>query len=151
LFAALNVLDGTMIGQCQARHRHQEFLRFLNRTDLSVDPGLNIHLVPDNYRTHKHPEVKKWPAQRPRYHVHFTPTGSSWLNQVERWFAEITRKRIRRGTFCSVRDLIRAIREYIHHTNHNPRPFQWVATASQILRKVRKYRGILETGDWGEK
>src|SRR6185312_13224568 len=109
LFAALNVLEGTVIGECQPRHRHQEFLRFLTRIDQSVDPGLDVHLVLDNYGTHKHPEVKKWLAKRPRYHVHFTPTSSSWLNQVERWFAEITRKRIRRGTFHSVRDLVKVI------------------------------------------
>jgi transposase len=147
LFAALNVLEGTVIGECQPRHRHQEFLRFLSRIDQSVDPGLEIHLVLDNYGTHKHPEVKKWLAKRARYHVHFTPTSSSWLNQVERWFAEITRKRIRRGTFHSVRDLIKAIRDYIRQHNNSPCPFQWVASASQIIRKVSKYKGILETGD----
>jgi transposase len=147
LFAALNILEGTIIGECQPRHRHQEFLRFLNRIDQSIDPGLDIHLVLDNYGTHKHPEVKKWLAQRSRYHVHFTPTSSSWLNQVERWFAEITRKRIRRGTFRSVRDLIKAIRDYIRHYNNNPRPFHWVASVGPIIRKVRKYKGILETRD----
>ena len=147
LFAALNVLEGTVIGECQPRHRHQEFLRFLNRIDQSVNPGLEIHLVLDNYGTHKHSEVKKWLTKRPRYHVHFTPTSSSWLNQVERWFAEITRKRIRRGTFHSVRELIKAIRDYIRHHNSSPRPFQCVASASQIIRKVSKYREILETGD----
>jgi transposase len=147
LFAALNVLEGTVIGECQPRHRHQEFLRFLSRIDQSVDPGLEIHLVLDNYGTHKHPEVKKWLTKRPRYHVHFTPTSSSWLNQVERWFAEITRKRIRRGTFHSVRDLIKAIRDYIRHHNNSPRPFHWVASASQIIKKLSKYKGILETGD----
>ena len=106
LFAALNVLEGTVIGECQPRHRHQEFLRFLDRIDQSVNSKLEIHLVLDNYGTHKHPEVKKCLSARPRYYVHFTPTGSSWLNQIERWFAEITRKRIRRGTFRSFRDLI---------------------------------------------
>jgi len=147
LFAALNVLEGTIIGECQPRHRHQEFLRFLTRIDQSVDPGLDIHLVLDNYGTHKHPEVKKWLAKRSRYHAHFTPTSSSWLNQVERWFAEITRKRIRRGTFRSVRDLIKAIRDYIRRYNSNPRPFQWAATASRIIRKsanIKKFQ-IQET------
>jgi len=124
LFAALNVLEGTVIGECQPRHRHQEFLRFLDRIDQSIDSGQEIHLVLDNYGTHKHPEVKKWLAERPRYHVHFTPTSSSWLNQIERWFAEITRKRIRRGTFRSVRELIKAINEYVRIYNQNPRPFQ---------------------------
>ena len=140
LFAALNVLEGTVIGECQPRHRHQEFLRFLERIDESVETNLEIHLVLDNYGTHKHPEVKKWLASRPRYHIHFTPTSSSWLNQVERWFAEITRKRIRRGTFRSVRELTKAIHEYIRIYNRNPQPFQWVASASRIIRKVNKYR-----------
>ena len=147
LFAALNVLEGTVIGECQSRHRHQEFLRFLSRIDQSVDPNLDIHLVLDNYGTHKHPEVKKWLAARPRYHVHFTPTSSSWLNQIERWFAEITRKRIRRGTFRSVRDLIDTIHDYIRLYNKNPQPFQWVASASRIIRKVNKYKDTSETGD----
>jgi len=148
LFAALNVLEGTVIGQCQPRHRHQEFLRFLDRIDESVHPSLDIHLVLDNYGTHKHPEVKKWLVERPRYHVHFTPTGSSWLNQIERWFAEITRKRIRRGTFRSVRELVKAIQDYLRQYNKNPQPFQWVASASRIIRKVNKYKEISETGDW---
>ncbi len=147
LFAALNVMEGTVIAECQSRHRHQEFLRFLDRIDESVSSRLEIHLVLDNYGTHKHPEVKKWLAAHPRYHVHFTPTSSSWLNQIERWFAEITRKRIRRGTFRSVRDLIKAINEYVRHYNQNPRPFQWVASASRIIRKVNKYKAVLETGE----
>ena len=147
LFAALNVLEGTVIAECHPKHRHQEFLRFLDRIEDSIDPALDIHLVLDNYGTHKHPAVKAWLADRPRYHLHFTPTSSSWLNQVERWFAEITRKRIRRGTFRSVRDLVKAIQDYVRHYNKNPRPFQWVASASQIIRKVHKYKGISETGD----
>ena len=126
---------------------HQEFLQFLNRIDEAVDSRLQIHLVLDNYGTHKHPAVKKWLAVRPRYHVHCTPTSSSWLNQIERWFAEITRKRIRRGTFRSVRDLTKAIQDYIQHYNRNPQPFQWVASASKIIRKVNKYKETLETGD----
>ena len=109
LFAALDVLEGTIIGQCQPRHRHQEFLRFLEHIDQTADQTLDIHLILDNYGTHKHPRVRQWLAAHPRYHVHFTPTGSSWLNQVERWFAEITRKRIRRGTFRSVQELTQAI------------------------------------------
>ena len=147
LFAALNVLEGTIISECQPRHRHQEFLRFLDRIDQSINSGLEIHLVLDNYGTHKHPEVKKWLAERLRYHVHFTPTSSSWLNQVERWFAEITRKRIRRGTFRSVRELIQAINDYVRIYNQNPRPFQWVASASRIIRKVNKYKETSDTGD----
>jgi transposase len=145
LFAALNVLEGTVIGECRPRHRHQEFLRFLDRIDQSVGSGVDIHLVLDNYGTHKHPDVKKWLMQRPRYHVHFTPTSASWLNQIERWFAEITRKRIRRGTFHSVRDLIQAINDYIRLYNKKPRPFQWIASASQIIRKVNKYKDTSET------
>ena len=147
LFAALNILEGRVIAACPPRHRHQEFLRFLNRIDESVDSGLPIHLVLDNYGTQKHPAVNKWLAARPRYHVQFTPTSSSWLNQIERWFAAITRKRIRRGTFRSVRDLTRAIQDYIQCYNRNPRPFQWVASASKIIRKVNKYKETLETGD----
>lgn len=145
LFAALNVLDGTVIGQCQPRHRHQEFLRFLDRIEASVDPTRAVHIILDNYGTHKHPAVKNWFAAHPRYHVHFTPTGSSWLNQIERWFAEITAKRIRRGTFLSVRELIRAIEGYIRENNKNPRPFVWTATAKSILRKLKKYKEILDT------
>jgi transposase len=145
LFAALNVLEGTVIGECQPRHRHQEFLRFLDRIDQSVETGLDIHLVLDNYGTHKHPAVKKWLAERPRYHVHFTPTSSSWLNQVERWFAEITRKRIRRGTFRSVRELTKTIHDYIRLYNNNPQPFQWVASASKIIRKVNRLRQVTKT------
>src|SRR5215468_9671832 len=147
LFAALNVLEGHVIAACQPRHRHQEFLRFLNRIDEAVDSRLQIHLVLDNYGTHKHPTVKKWLAVRPRYNVHFTPTSSSWLNQIERWFAEITRKRIRRGTFRSVVDLTQAIQDYIQRYNRNPQPFRWVASASKIIRKVNKYKETLETGD----
>jgi transposase len=147
LFAALNVLEGTVIADCQPRHRHQEFLRFMERIDASVASDLEVHLVLDNYGSHKHPEVKQWLSERPHYHVHFTPTSSSWLNQIERWFAEITRKRIRRGTFHSVRDLIKAIRDYVRQYNKNPQPFQWVASASKIIRKVNKYKETLETAD----
>jgi transposase len=147
LFAALDVAVGKIIGQCQPRHRHQEFLGFLEKVDAEMDPGVTVHLILDNYGTHKHPDVKKWFAGHPRYHLHFTPTSASWLNQVERWFAEITRKRIRRGTFRCVRDLERAIREYIRANNKAPQPFQWVASANKILRKVRKYKRTLETGD----
>jgi len=147
LFAALNVAAGKIIAQCQPRHRHQEFLRFLKQIDTATDSTLEVHLILDNYGTHKHPKVQKWFRAHPRYHVHFTSTSASWLNQVERWFAEITRKRIRRGTFRSVRDLVHAIQEYIRENNKSPRPFQWVARANTIIRKVRKYKWTLETGD----
>ncbi len=148
LFAALDVAVGKVIGHCQARHRHQEFIRFLEKVDAATDPGMPVHLILDNYGTHKHRAVKMWFATHPRYHVHFTPTSASWLNQVERWFAEITRKRIRRGTFRSVRDLEQTIREYIRDSNKAPQPFQWVASANTIIRKVRKYKRTLETGHY---
>jgi transposase len=147
LFAALNVLDGTVIGCCQPRHRHQEFLRFLDRLESSVgDASQAVHIIMDNYGTHKHPNVKHWFAAHPRYHIHFTPTGSSWLNQIERWFAEITAKRIRRGTFLSVKELVRAIEAYIRENNRTPKPFVWTATARTILRKLRNYKETLDTG-----
>src|SRR5689334_546297 len=146
LLAALDVAVGKVIGQCQPRHRHQEFLLFLDKIDAATPANAPIHLVLDNYGTHKHPEVKAWFEKHPRYHVHFTPTSASWLNQVERWFAEITRTRIRRGTFRSVRDLEKAIRDYIRANNKNPKPFQWVASANKIVAKVRKYKRTLETG-----
>jgi transposase len=146
LFAALDVAAGKIIGQCQPRHRHQEFLRFLETVDAAMAPEVPVHLILDNYSTHKHPAVKAWFADRPRYHVHFTPTSASWLNQVERWFAEITRKRIRRGSFRSLHELERAIRDYIRANNKAPQPFQWVATANTIIKKVRKYKRTLETG-----
>jgi transposase len=145
LFAALNVLDGTVIGHCQQRHRHQEFLHFLDRLQASVGPASAVHIILDNYGTHKHPQVKNWLAAHPRYHLHFTPTGSSWLNQIERWFSEITTKRIRRGTFLSVKELILAIESYIRENNKNPKPFVWTATANSILRKLKKYKDTLDT------
>jgi transposase len=120
LFAALNVLEGTVMGASLPKHRHQEFLRFLDRIDQAIASDLDVHLALDNYGTRKHPAVKQWLAMRPRYHVHFTPTRSSWLNQIERWFAEITRKQIRRGTFRSVRDLTRAIQYYIGLQQESP-------------------------------
>jgi transposase len=147
LFAALDVAAGKVIGDCQPRHRHQEFLRFLAKIDAATPAGMPVHLILDNYGTHKHPEVKAWFAEHPRYQVHFTPTSASWLNQVERWFAEITRKRIRRGTFRSVRELEKAIRDYIRAHNKAPQPFHWVATANKIVAKVRKYKRTSETGD----
>jgi transposase len=140
LFAALDVATGRVIGRCFRRHRHQEFLRFLEQVDAAIpeEPGVEIHLVLDNYGTHKAPKVKSWLARHPRYHVHFTPTGASWLNQVERFFAEITEKRIRRGAFRSVGQLERAIRDYLDEHNADPRPFVWTADADLILRKVER-------------
>lgn len=138
LFAALNVATGHVIGACHARHRHQEFLRFLNQIEdtIPAEPGVTIHLVMDNVATHKTPAVRRWLSRHPRYHVHFTPTSASWLNQVERFFAEITQKRIRRGAFRSVTALKTAILDYVDHHNQNPRPFQWTATADTILERV---------------
>jgi len=146
LFAALNVLDGTVIGHCQPRHRNTEFLAFLERVDRVVPRRREIHLILDNYGTHKHPRVQAWFAVRPRYHLHFTPTGSSWLNLVDRWFAEITRKRIRRGAFRSVRELERAIYQYLRENNKHPRPFIWTATASTIMRKIKHCKEALDAG-----
>jgi transposase len=138
LFAALNVLDGSVITQCKARHRHQEFLSFLNHLDRNVPAGLEVHLIADNYATHKHPRVKAWLAQHPRFHFHYTPTYSSWLNQVERWFALITQHAIRRGSFKSVRELVLKIDQYVAHHNLHKRPFAWTATADSILEKLRR-------------
>lgn len=146
LFAALNVLDGTVIGCCQPQHRHIEFLAFLERVDRAVPRRREIHLILDNYGTHKHPRVQEWFAARPRYHLHFTPTGASWLNLVDRWFAEITRKRLRRGAFRSVKDLERAIHQYLRENNKHPRPFIWTATAASIMRKIKHCKEALETG-----
>src|SRR5262245_16095590 len=139
LFAALNVATGEVIGRCLRRHRHQEFLKFLNEIDANVpkEPGVEIHLVMDNYGTHKSPAVKRWFLRHPEYHLHFTPTSSSWLNQVERFFAEITEKRIRRGAFRSVGALEQAIKEYLEDHNRNPRPFVWTADADLILGRVK--------------
>jgi transposase len=147
LFAALSLLDGSVIGTCYPNHRHTEVLAFLGQIDRSVSRRREVHLVMDNYGTHTHPKVQAWFAAHPRYHVHFVPKGASWLNLVERWFAEITRKRIRRGSFMSVPALEKAIRSYLREHNKNPRPFIWTASASSILRKVRRCKEALETGD----
>ena len=136
LFAALNVLDGTVIGSCFERHRHEEFLKFLRQVDRDTPEGLDLHLIVDNYSTHKHPAVKRWIAKHKRFHLHFIPTSSSWLNLVERWFGEITRKQIRRGVFKSVKDLTDAIEHYIKSNNTNPKPFVWTKRVDQILEKV---------------
>src|SRR3989442_14899532 len=133
LFAALNILEGHVIEACMPRHRHTEFLAFLERIERETPKRRAIHLILDNYGTHKHPAVQDWFAAHPRYHLHFTPTSASWLNLVERWFAEITRQRIRRGTFRSVPDLIRAIHAYLREHNKDPRPFLWTASAASIM------------------
>jgi transposase len=144
LFAALNVLTGTVIGQCLPRHRHGEFLKFLRAVDRQVPKGLEIHMILDNYGTHKHANVQAWLAKHPRFHLHFTPTSSSWLNLAGRWFRNLTGKAIRRGVFKSVPDLIAAIEEYLSASNDDPRPFVWTATAEDILAKVRRGRVTLK-------
>ena len=145
LFAALNVLEGKVIGECMARHRHQEFLKFLRRLDRELPAHLDLHLIVDNYGTHKKPEVKAWLAKHPRFHFHFIPTSSSWLNLVERWFRELTEKRIRRGNFYSVEELIAAIEEYMQNNNRQPKPFVWTASVEKILEKISRCKVILET------
>jgi transposase len=144
LFAALNVLTGTVIGQCLPRHRNTEFLKFLRTIDREVPKELQIHMICDNYGAHKHPNVTKWLEKHPRFHLHFTPTSSSWLNLVERWFRELTDKAIRRGVFHSVDELITAIEDYLKANNDNPKPFVWTATAESILAKVERGRVALQ-------
>jgi transposase len=144
LFAALDVLTGSVIGQCLPRHRHVEFLKFLRTIDREIPKGLRIHLILDNYATHNHPNVRNWLAKHPRFELHFTPTSSSWLNMVEIFFSKLTDKAIRRGIFHSVPDLIDAIQTYLAAHNENPEPFQWTATAEQILEKVRRGRVTLD-------
>jgi transposase len=144
LFAALDVLTGTVIGQCLPRHRHEEFLKFLRTIDREVPKGLQIHLILDNYSTHKHANVTKWLAKHPRFVLHFTPTSSSWVNLVERFFGKLTDKALRRGVFHSVPDLIAAIETYLTANNDNPTPFVWTATAESILEKVRRGRVTLD-------
>jgi transposase len=144
LFAALDVLSGTVIGQCLPRHRHTEFLTFLKTIDREVPRGLEIHMILDNYATHSHPKVNAWLARHPRFHLHFTPTSSSWLNMVEIFFGQLTDKAIRRGIFHSVPDLITAIEAYLAAHNDNPQPFVWTASTDKILDKVRRGRITLE-------
>jgi len=145
LFAALDVLAGTVIGSCYPRHRHEEFLKFLRQIDRQTQPELDLHLILDNYGTHKHPAVARWLKNHPRFVLHFTPTSSSWLNLVERWFGEITRKRIRRGAFKSVAELIRAIEDYVRVNNQNPKPFVWTKRADEILEKVGRCKAAAVT------
>jgi transposase len=145
LFAALNMLDGSVIGTCMPRHRHREFLRFLRLIDQQTPAGLDLHLIVDNYATHKTPAVKRWIKAHPRFHLHFTPTSASWLNMVERFFAEITRNRIRRGVFNSVAELKAAIAQYLENHNADPKPFIWTKSAGQILEKVARAKQALES------
>jgi putative transposase len=138
LFAALDIVTGGVISQCKPRHRHQEFLSFLKHLDGNTPAAMELHLIADNYATHKHPQVKAWLARHPRFHLHFTPTYSSWLNQVERWFGLITQQAIRRGSFRNVRQLVEKIEQYVAHYNQHKRPFVWTATADSMLSKVER-------------
>ncbi len=144
LFAALNVLDGKVIGDCHSRHRHQEWLKFLRRLDREFPQDLQLHLVMDNYGTHKEPHVTAWLKKHPRFVCHFVPTSSSWLNLVERWFRELTEKAIRRGSFLSVPDLKKAIEEFMQAWNENPKPFVWKATVEDIITKIDRARAKAE-------
>lgn len=144
LFAALSLFDGKVIGDCMPRHRHQEFIRFLKKIDAQTPAGLDLHLIVDNYGTHKHPRVKSWLQRHPRFQFHFIPTSSSWLNLVERWFRELTDKRIRRGSFQNVPGLIAAIQGYLNHHNQNPKVFVWSAPVERILAKVAKCKEVLD-------
>ncbi len=139
LFAALDVKTGHLIGECHRRHRAVEFRKFLNTIEANVPPDLDLHLVLDNYSTHKTPAIHRWLARHPRFHLHFTPTSASWINQVERWFATLTQKQIRRGTHRSTRQLEAAIKSYVELTNQSPKPFVWTKTADQILQTLARY------------
>jgi len=145
LFAALNVLEGTVIGGCMSRHRHQEFLKFLRKLDRETPGDLALHLILDNYSAHKHDAVGRWLNQHRRFQLDYTPTSSSWLNLVERWFREITEKRIRRSSFHSVAEPKQAIEEYLNHNNRQPKPFVWTASVAKILEKIGRCKAILET------
>ncbi len=143
LFAAFNVLDGKVIGQCMSRHRHQEFIRFLDRINRETPPDLDLHLIMDNYATHKHANVRAWLMQHPRFHFHFTPTSGSWLNAVEGFFSKLTNKRLRRGVFSGIIDLQEAIDRFLTETNEHPRPFVWTADADGIIERVRRGKAAL--------
>ncbi|MFP3559490.1 IS630 family transposase [Paraburkholderia sp. SIMBA_049] len=143
LFAALNTLDGSIIGQCQTKHRHQEWLSFLRKIDRSTPKNKELHLIADNYATHKHPEVKAWLAKHPRFHMHFTPTSASWLNMVERFFRDLSENQLRRAVLRSVPELVSTIEQYIERHNRDPKPFIWTAKASDTLAKVTRARAKL--------
>ena len=144
LFAAIELAEGKIIADCMPRNRHQEWLKFLKKIDAETPPDLDLHLIVDNYATHKHPKVKSWLKRHPRFHIHFTPTSSSWLNVIERWFRDITVNRIRNGVFKSVEQLEQAIRDYVAHHNANPKTFVWTKKAEDILEKVKRARASLD-------
>jgi len=150
LFAALDVASGFVIGKCYKRHRAKEFLDFLKQIDARVPADLDIHIVMDNYATHKTPKIKAWLARRPHYHVHFTPTSASWINQVERWFAELTRKQLQRGVHTSTRQLEADIQAFIDKHNENPKPFKWTKSADEILASVKRFCHRLDQTLCGE-
>ena len=139
LFAALDVASGFVIGKCYKRHRATEFLDFLKQIDANVPPDLDVHIVMDNYATHKTASIKNWLMRRPRYYVHFTPTSASWINQVERWFAELTRKQLRRGVHTSTAQLEADIKSFIERHNKNPKPYRWTKSADDILASVKRF------------
>lgn len=143
LFAALNTLDGKVISLCQERHRHQEWLRFLRLVNDATPEHKQLHLIVDNYATHKHPAVQRWLKRHKRFHIHFTPTSASWLNMVERFFRDLTAHRLRRGVFHDVIELVTAIDDYVHHHNERPKPFIWTKSANDILEKVKRARTAL--------
>jgi transposase len=144
LFAALSMLDGKVIGDCMPQHRHQEFIRFLKRIDTETPAEVELHLIVDNYGTHKHPRVKSWLRRHPRFHLHFTPTSSSWLNLVERWFRDLTQQRIQPGSFHAVQELVTAIKTYIENHNQKPHVFVWSAPVERILSKIAKCKEALD-------
>src|ERR1700760_4886607 len=145
LFAAMNVLDGTVIGRCMQRHRHEEFIRFLNVTEAAVPKGKAIHAIVDNYATHKHAKVKAWLARHPRWTFHFTPTSASWLNAVEGFFAKLTKRRLKRGVSCSVVELQAAINRFLRETNEQPRPFRWTKHPDKIIAAVKRGHQVLDS------
>ena len=147
LFAALEMAEGKVIGTCMKRHRHQEWLRFLKQIDKDTPVELDLHLIIDNYATHKHETVRRWLAKHPRFHVHFTPTSASWLNLIERWFRDLTDREIRRGVFRSVEELTAKIASYIEKHNQSPKPFVWTAKAADILEKLNRARAVLNNAD----
>ena len=144
LFAALDLAEGRLIAECMPQHRHQEWLKFLKKIDAETPPELDLHLIVDNYATHKHPKVQRWLKRHRRFHMHFIPTSSSWLNLIERWFRDLTDKRIRRGTFRSVSELIEAIMTFIEEHNAYPKSFAWTARVDDILAKIRRARAVLD-------
>ena len=144
LFAALSTLDAKVIGDCMPRHRHQEFIRFLKKIETQTPHGFDLHLIVDNYGTHKHPRVQSWLRRHSRFHLHFIPTSSSWLNLVERWFRELTDKRLRRGSFHSVPELINTINQYLENHNQNPHVFEWTASVNDIMAKIAKCKEALD-------